>query len=629
MPGCSKINKEAAETGGEKENKSESESSGETAANTQTPAADVNTDEYAKYTDTDANIYDNQDLYPDTNDASVINMYLTVSRGNAADGTDHSWAEVNTYSADYYDENGIDRYNVEGLLKIDETGNGLDESSFGYGEEIPNVAVQIRGQTSTEYGQKNYKIRIKKDKGLFRGQRTLALNKHQQDPFRFTNKLAYSLAADIPQLIGGRTQFVHLFVKDETGGIPVDPTGTKFTEENLNGTSDIDKQGHVLSEREIPYDENGYADYGLYTMVEQVNHRYLKAHGLDENAQLYKVNFFEWNLYDEIMNIDPDEDYDTDSISYYLETKGNKDISKLQGILNEINNYVIPIDEIVSKHFNLENLYYYYAFQILIGNYDTGARNQFIYSPQNSEKLYFINWDMDVSFQHEFNENRGYHEGGSWERGITQYTALAFYSRMMKEQKYVDGLTAAINDLKDNYLTRENIEKKAEAFSAVAREYNYKYPDSSTSLFHDNQPGWEQLVADIPYEVDNNYKIYMESLKWPWPFYIDVPQLENNEMSFTWGVSYDPNDENVTYSVKLATDYNFENVLYEEGGLNAPLFKCPFYGPGTYYLKVQATNSSGYTIDCFDYVSHGGSKVYGCYEFEIDEEGNASAVVTD
>ena len=54
--------------------------------------------------------------------------------------------------------------------------------------------------------------------GEWRGQRTIALNKHVSDVFRFRNKLAYDLMKDIPQMMSARTQFVHLYVKDTTEG---------------------------------------------------------------------------------------------------------------------------------------------------------------------------------------------------------------------------------------------------------------------------------------------------------------------------------------------------------------------------------------------------------------------------
>ena len=83
----------------------------------------------------------------------------------------------------------------------------------GYGENVPNATVQIRGQTSSRNAQKNYKIELKKNKGTWRGQRTINLNKHQTEGMRFRNKLSYDLLKGIPQLMSLRTQFVHLYVK--------------------------------------------------------------------------------------------------------------------------------------------------------------------------------------------------------------------------------------------------------------------------------------------------------------------------------------------------------------------------------------------------------------------------------
>ena len=59
---------------------------------------------------------------------------------------------------------------------------------------------------------------MKSGKGKWRGQRTIALNKHMGEGLRFRNKMAYDLIKGIDQMMGLRTQFVHLYVKDETSG---------------------------------------------------------------------------------------------------------------------------------------------------------------------------------------------------------------------------------------------------------------------------------------------------------------------------------------------------------------------------------------------------------------------------
>ncbi|SFG26181.1 CotH kinase family protein [Oribacterium sp. WCC10] len=537
---------------------------------------------------TEGNIKDNKELYNADDELSVITMYLTVSKGNDADGSNHTWDEINTYSVYDYKKMGVDRYKVEGLLQIDETGEGIGKESFGYQETVPNVSIQVRGQTSSKSKQKNYKIRIKDGKGKFREQRTLDLNKHVGTPFRFENKLCYDLLKEIPQLIGGRTQFVHLYVKDET------------TENS-----------------------DGFSDYGLYTMVEQVNRTFLKNHNLDENGQMYKVSFFEWNKMDEIMMAKDDPEFDQASFDMYLEEKGDGDVSKLQETIEDIQNYSKPIEKIVEEHFDAENLCYWMAFNILIGNMDTGARNLFIYSPLNSQKFYFICWDMDASFHYGFNRFKGRHDGESWEQGMTKFLGLVLVRRMMKVQKYRDMLTSAVEDIYDNYVTPEKVQKMVDGYKEVVKPYLFSMPDFDNSKFQDEE-SYDLFAQALGSEVEDNYRLFLESMKNPWPFFVDVPNIdrEKGETILNWEISYDYNDEDVKYDFILAKDAGFNDVLDEGHELTVPFASTMVLEPGTYFLRVKATNESGYTMECFDYYSEGGyGKHYGCYCFIVNEDG--------
>lgn len=563
----------------------------------------VSVDRVEKAEKTELNLTEKKDIYDDDRDeASVITMYLTVSRGNRADGSDHTWTEINTYSQDDYDRMGVDRYKVEGLLQIDETGNGIKKGSYGYGETVPNVSVQVRGQTSTRADQKNYKIRIKDGKERFRGQRTLNLNKHRSEPYRFLNKLCYDLMDPIPQLMGARTQFVHLYVKDTTG----DGTPKEYPE------------------WEIPPEiVDGYEDCGLFTMVEQINRTYMKSHGMDENGHLYKVTFFEWNKYEEVMVPKDDPSFDRDAFEDYLEIKGDEDPAKLQNVLNMIHNYTIPIDKIVDEHFDAENICYWMAFNILVGNYDVGARNLFIYSPLNSQRFYMICWDMDVAFKSSYNEWAGYSDGVSWECGMTQFLVVTLVNRMMKEEKYRNMLSAAVDDLYRNYVTPDKVNAKVAAYRTEIKPYLYRSPDINHLQLDDMQV-YDELTSKLGSEVDRNYRVYKESLKNPWPFYVDMPKAnkDTGRLILSWGISYDINEETVTYDYELARDYKFTDVISSGEDLEVPLVTVPLPEAGKYFLKVTATNESGYTTDCFDYYSVDDyGKNYGCYGFVIKPNG--------
>ena len=56
---------------------------------------------------------------------------------------------------------GVERYQAAALLQVGDE-DGPQQGAVGYGETAPNATVQVRGQTSSEYAQKNYKIELKK-----------------------------------------------------------------------------------------------------------------------------------------------------------------------------------------------------------------------------------------------------------------------------------------------------------------------------------------------------------------------------------------------------------------------------------------------------------------------------------
>ena len=155
------------------------------------------------------------------------------------------------------------------------------------------------------------------------------------------------------------------------------------------------------------------------------------------------------------LKLKTDEDYDEKAFEEYLEIKGNDDHTKLLELLEKVNDYSVPIEEIVEQHFDMDNICYWMAFHILIGNYDVGSRNYYLYSPQNSDKWYFISWDNDAALSRTQYEQSNYSEGLSWERGITQFLHVILCNRIFQEDEYRDMLTNAVEDLYTNYLTTE------------------------------------------------------------------------------------------------------------------------------------------------------------------------------
>lgn len=544
-----------------------------------------NQEKTVEFAENNYHLRDKELLYQE-DPQSVKTLYLTIKSGDAAENTNHTWEEINTYSVYDYEKWGVPRYQVAALLQAgDDTGPLAGE--LGYSETVPNATVQVRGQTSSRNQQKNYKIKLKRNKGSWQGQRTINLNKHQTDGLRFRNKLAYDLIRGIPQLIGLRTQFVHLYVKDENGSEP-------------------DK----------------FVDYGLYTQVEQLNGSGLKAHGLDSNAQLYKVNFFEFLLYEDTIKLEDDPDFDRVAFEKLLEIKGDRDHHKLIEMLQAVNDLDRPIDQTLDTYFDRENLTYWLAFQILIGNTDTQSRNVYLYSPQNSQRWYFIPWDHDSAFFKKEYEIEKFAGKTSWESGISNYWGNRLFQRALKSATFRQELDEAIQDLKGK-LNPDNLSQEVAKYQETVKPYVTKEPDSTHLGLTPSQ--YDEVAAAIPKEIESNYQDYLDSLKKPMPFFIGIPEKdENGKLKVRWDAAYDLNGQKITYKVEVAKDFEFKEIIHTEEGITLSETVLDMPEKGHYFARVTATNEAGETRHAFDYYVTEVGKHFGVKSFFIQSNGKIS-----
>lgn len=533
-------------------------------------------------TSEDVHIRDKDLIYENQDNTEIVTMYLTVSYGNAAENTNHTWEEINTYSVYDYEEMGVDRYQVAGLLQIGDE-NGLIAGELGYGQSAPNCTVQIRGQSSSRNVQKNYKISIKDNKGEWRGQTTIALNKHQSDGLRFRNKLGFDLLSGIDQLLSLRTTFVRLYVKDTTAG-----PDAKFE------------------------------DYGIYTHVEQLNKTALEYHGLDKRGQLYKVNFCEFYRYEDVIVRKDDPAYDVKAFEEILEIKGDDDHTKLINLLERVNDYSIPIEKILEENFDIENLSYWMAFQLLVGNVDTQSRNFYLYSPLNSERFYILAWDLDGMFKRSEYALVGRIDYAEWENGVSNYWGNVLFQRCLKSEVFRESLDAAVEDLYKTLLDGR-LEAYVETYSDLLKPLVYEGRDALYMPI--TQAQYDAVAAALVDEVKSNYTSYKESFEKPMPFYIGTPTIEDGMISLVWDVAYSFDVESITYTFELATDYSFTDPIVKETNLSLPYVKFDTLPMGQYFIRVTARDEAGDTQVAFDYYIINDGKIYGTKCFYVDEDG--------
>jgi spore coat protein H len=508
-------------------------------------------------------LQDNMAVYQYDDPTSIVYMYVTIRKGNEADNTDHTWQEVNDFTKFFYDyETPIEVGKAETILQIGDEKGPLP-GQLGYGETIPNATIQIRGSSTSKSPQKSYKIELRERGGEWRGQRTIALNKHVYDVTRIRNKLCFDLLKDIPNITSLRTQYVQLLVKDETS----DPPSESFS------------------------------DYGLFTQIEQPNGRFLHNHLLDNNAQLYKPTTFEFYRYPDQLRLPSDPLYNEVDFTSVLEIKGNRDSSKLIQMLEDINNWEIPIQNSFEKYFDKQNVFTWLAFNILIGNVDTQSTNFYLYSPQNSIKWYFLPWDYDGSLQRQERIYLQRTQYNTWEIGISNYWGNILMRRILMREEYRKSLDEKIKELKE-YLSTERLSRMVNDYRGVTEVFIFRMPDILYNQI--TYEDYNYIMNTLPQEIDINYQLYLESLNKPMPFFLGTPKIEGNNLLFIWGESYDFDAQNINYNFELSDNWTFENILTSKTTTNIPMVEIERLEAGTYFWRVTATNEDGESQTAFD-----------------------------
>lgn len=499
---------------------------------------------------------DNPDIYKDDDPNSVVYMYVTVRKGNPSDNTDHTWQEVNEFTKWFQ---GRPTYTVvgkaEAILQIGDE-NGPIPGEVGYGETISNATIQIRGNSNSDAPQKSYKIELRSRAGDWKGQTVINLNKHYGDTTRARNKLSFDLMKQIPGLVSLRTQYVRLFVKDETADPP------KIT----------------------------YVDYGLFTHVEQPNRRFLRNHLLDSDGHLYKATFFEFLRYPEQIRLEDDPLFNEAEFSEILEIRGNRDHSKLINMLEDVNNKNLSTEQVFEKYFDANNYFTWLAFNILMGNLDTQSQNFLLYSPRNSNKWYFIPWDYDGDLFRQGREPLGANPYDLFEYGIANYWGVPLHNRVLKVTRYRQLLDAKINELMA-FLTPERINNMLADYREVTDLYILQMPDLYYLKVTPQE--YDKQYKLIPGEIQLNYDLYQESLLSPMPFFLGTPKVSDNTLMFNWDESYDFNAQDITYHFSISKGWEFNEIVYEESLINENSIQIDLLEPGTYFWRVTATNASG------------------------------------
>ncbi|MFJ8065528.1 exopolysaccharide Pel transporter PelG [Psychrobacillus sp. NPDC096426] len=517
-------------------------------------------------------LVEDKKLYQRDEDGSIKSLYLTILPDTSNDKVD--WYALNRLT----DGNSDSGEKLEIIFSEGtEDGTGSKEGMFGYGAVEANAKISLRGNTARYAAQKSYKIKLYDSAGLWQNQRTINLNKHILDPSRIRNKLSFDLMEKIPNMTSLRTQFVHLYVKDLTAG---------------NKTT--------------------YEDYGLYTQIEQPNEMFLKNHWLDPSGYLYKVTFFEFQRYPDQIKSQTDPNYDKEKFETILEIKGREEHDKLIEMLDDVNNMQIPIEEVIEKHFDMENFLTWTAMNILMDNMDTDANNFYLYSPLNSEKWFILPWDYDGGWELQRKNN----SIKPYQAGISNFWGITLHNRYFRSEKNVQQLIDKVEELSQS-INAETVGDQVNNYADVVKPFLFREPDIKyLPALNTSFEGELQQLKETPERAKQRF---YEDIEKPKPFYMDIVDDNDTELIFSWQISFDLQKDDLFYTVTVARDPLFTDILKVKKDIRENEFTMKKPPNGKYYWKVTVADSKGNEQTSFDmHIDEEGNEFFGIREFEVE-----------
>lgn len=176
-------------------------------------------------------------------------------------------------------------------------------------------------------------------------------------------------------------------------------------------------------------------------------------------------------------------------------------------MLDKLNDKSTTGDKMLEKYFDAENIQYWLAFQILMGNIDNQNRNMFLYSPQNGTRWYILPWDLDDSLRKGERELRrsGALGQNSWRYGVSNYWGNLLFQRLLKSERFRTGLDKVVDKLYRNQLSPNSIGDLSKQYANIVKPYLSRMLDVERMPIKEEQ--YDKILNELPKEVEKIIKI--------------------------------------------------------------------------------------------------------------------------
>lgn len=508
-------------------------------------------------------------VYSGSASDEVKTVYITVLTPKTKDST-LTFAMINEP-----EPQKLDVFNA--IFQEGQDGLGVVPGFFGYGTTQANATIEVKGNLE-KAGLRSYKIKFDENFGLWHLNNTINLNKHLDDLSRVKNKFYFDCVSKLDNMAGFRTGFVHLYIKDNSGA-------------------------SLQSE---------FTDYGVYTTIEQPNKNWLKNHGLDKSASLYKAVNFTFDRRADVIKLTTDSTYDQKEFEKIITAEENENNKKLIAMLDDVNNIALDMNTVFDKHFNRDNFLTYTALNILLGNYKNTSQNYYLYNPKGSDTWYFIPWDCEnILASNQYSPDKNAPADSFY--NVYMYKNNLLYRRFFANEDNLKALDKKMREVKSK--VKSLADNLCPQYNKIMAKYLVKMPDlahiSNTVDLFDN------YILEFPALIEQNYNKYVSSRNAPYPVTMLDYTVANGAVTLKWEPSKSFLGYPITYKIDIARDPMLTNSVFSQANITETTFKTNLTA-GIYYYRITAIDQKNISqIPFNEYISDLGKKYIGVSKIEV------------
>jgi spore coat protein H len=348
-------------------------------------------------------------------------------------------------------------------------------------------------------------------------------------------------------------------------------------------------------------DGDGLADYGLFTHIEKPNDLYLEKRGLCDVGNLYKAEDFRFDISD-LLNIavdDNGEPLNTARFESSLEIEEGKDHRALVAMMTALHDPNRTFESVVDQYFNRNNAMAWMAVNVLLHQADATRHNFILYNPAGTKKFYFVPRDYDAAMGVWKEPPDSYDSDALRQRLEYGYAVGApnvFISSYYKLPGMHEQMLAAVEYIRQNYLTDALLAERATEYSMLVEPYEKRAPDNQYNPEFNTFSGIK--LAQSPAV---NQQALINTFGIPMPPTLLSPTRENDRWLFTWQPAYELTGHSISYDLQLSTSENFApddivlaiDDIPETAGIVEQRIDARRLPAGQYFARLTARASNG------------------------------------